>query len=156
MASWMYFTVTVEASESSLASAFPNGVPEQITFGPTEEEGVAVDRDGGSIITSMGVHESSIWIHGPEGERSLSSEGEVVADISPLLFSADGKVLYYLLRHPAGSEPELWRTTVDSGQSEAVLPGIFMLAYDISPDGKRRGLFHRGYRRKVPVVAGRH
>ena len=60
-----------------------------------------------------------------------------MADISPPSFSADGKVLYYLLRHPAGSEPELWRTTVSSGQSEAVLPGIFMVAYDISPDGKQ-------------------
>lgn len=134
---WMYFTVAVKRQSHLWRQRFPNGRPEQITFGPTEEEGVAVDRDGRSVITSMGAHESSIWIHGPEGERSLSSEGEVVADISPPSFSADGKVLYYLLRHPAGSEPELWRTAVSSGQSESVLPGIFMGAYDISPDGKQ-------------------
>jgi hypothetical protein len=131
----MYFTVTVEGQSHLWRQRFSNGRPERITFGPTEEEGVAVEREGRSIITSMGVHERSIWIHGPEGERSLSSEGEVVADISPPAFSADGKVLYYLLRHPAGSEPELWRTMLSSGQSEAVLPGISMVAYDISPDG---------------------
>jgi eukaryotic-like serine/threonine-protein kinase len=134
---WMYFTVTVDGQSHLWRQRFPNGRPERITFGPTEEEGVAVEREGRSIITSMGVHESSIWIHGPEGERSLSSEGEVVAGISPPTYSVDGRVLYYLLRHPAGSEPELWRTVLSSGQSEAVLPGISMVAYDISPDGRQ-------------------
>ena len=32
------------------------------------------------VITSIGVHQSAIWIHDAEGERSLSSEGERVAN----------------------------------------------------------------------------
>ena len=42
-----------------------------------------MEPHGRSIITSMGVHESAIWIHDAHGERSLSSEGEIVADTLP-------------------------------------------------------------------------
>ena len=147
--SWMYFTAAVTGQSHLWRQRFPNGQPEQVTFGPTEEEGVAVEQDGRSVITSMGVHESAIWIHDADGERSLSSEGEIVEDIStlptptgglsPPSFSADGKTLYYLLRRhqPAGLGPELWRLMVESGKSEAVFPGVSMLAYDVSPDGKQ-------------------
>lgn len=146
--SWMYFTAVVEGQSHLWRQRFPNGELEQVTFGPTEEQGVAVEQDGRSVITSMGVHESAIWIHDADGERSLSSEGEIVTDmktaglggspLSPPSFSADGKTLYYLLRHqPAGSGPELWRLMVESGKSEAVFPGVSMLAYDVSPDGKQ-------------------
>ena len=59
-------------------------------------------------------------------------------DLPLLSFTADNKTLYYLLRRaPAGSGPELWRMTVDSGKSEAVFPGVSMLAYDVSPDDKQ-------------------
>jgi len=136
--SWMYFIATIEGQSHLWRQHFPNGRPEQITFGPMEEEGLAVEPDGRSVITSIGVRASAIWIHDDQGERSLSSEGEIVADRSAPSFTADNKALYYLLRHPpAGSGPELWRMTVDSGKSEAVFPGISMLAYDVSPDDKQ-------------------
>jgi DNA-binding winged helix-turn-helix (wHTH) protein len=136
--SWMYFIATIEGQSHLWRQRFPHGQPEQITFGPTEEEGLAVERDGRSVITSIGVRASAIWIHDDEGERSLSSEGEIVAESSPPSFTADNKALYYLLRHPpAGSGPELWRMTVDSGKSEAVFPGVSMFAYDVSPDDKQ-------------------
>ncbi len=136
--SWMYFIATVEGQSHLWRQRFPSGQPEQITFGPTEEEGVVVAPDGRSVITSMGVDDSAIWIHDVNGERSLSSEGEVLGNTTPPTFTADGKTLYYLLRHQqASSGPELWRMAVDSGKSEAVFPGISMLAYDVSPDGKQ-------------------
>ena len=136
--SWMYFTASVDEHSHLWRQRFPGGEPELITPGPIEAEGVAVEKNGRSIITSMGVHESSIWIHDLNGERSLSSEGEIVADISRPSFAADDSVLYYLLRHGSdGSGPELWRMTVDSGKSEAVFPGVSMIAYDVSPDGKQ-------------------
>ncbi|HEY3936497.1 MAG TPA: winged helix-turn-helix domain-containing protein [Bryobacteraceae bacterium] len=132
--SWMYFTATVEGQSHLWRQRFPDEEPQQITFGPTEEDDVAVERDGRSIITSMGEHESAIWIHGPNGDRCLSSEGEIVG-FPPPTFSADGNTLYYLLRGlPVDSGPELWRTTISSGKSEAVFPGISMLAFDVSPD----------------------
>jgi eukaryotic-like serine/threonine-protein kinase len=136
--SWMYFTASVDGHSHLWRQRLPDGNPEQITSGPVEAEGVAVEADGRSIITSMGAQESAIWIHDPNGERSLSSEGEIVADISPPSFNADDSVLYYLLRHGSdGSGPQLWRTTVESGRNEAVFPGVSMLAYDVSPDGKQ-------------------
>jgi DNA-binding winged helix-turn-helix (wHTH) protein/Tol biopolymer transport system component len=136
--SWMYFIATVEGQSHLWRQRFPNGRPEQITFGPMEEEGVAVEPDGRSVITSIGVRASAIWIHDDQGERSLSSEGEIVAYPSPPSFTADHKALYYLLRHPpAGSGSELWRMAVDSGKSEAVFPGVSMFAYDVSPDDKQ-------------------
>ena len=135
---WMYFTVATSGLSHLWGQHFPAGSPEQITFGPTEEDGVAVAPEGRSIITSVGVHESSIWLHEPGGERQLSSEGEVVARLSPPSFNQDAKILYYLLqRGKPGTGAELWRTVVESGKSEAVFPGISMIAYDVSPDGKQ-------------------
>jgi DNA-binding winged helix-turn-helix (wHTH) protein/Tol biopolymer transport system component len=135
--SWMYFIATVEGQSHLWRQRFPNGQPEQMTFGPSEEQGLAVEPDGRSVITSIGVQQSAIWIHDPDGERSLSSEGEIVNEYSPPSFAADGKTLYYLLHHATASGPELWRMTVDSGKSEAVFPGISMSAYDVSPDGRQ-------------------
>ena len=133
---WMYFAATVEGSSHLWRQRFPDGASEQITFGPTEEDGIAVEPTGRSLITSVGVHESAIWIHDAHGERPLSSEGEVVG-WSPS-FSPDDTTIYYLLRRgQEGSGAELWRTFVDSGKSEAVFPGISMVAYDVSPDGKQ-------------------
>lgn len=133
---WMYFTAAVEGRSHIWRQRFPEGEPEQITFGPTEEDGVAVEAKGRALITSVGVHESAIWIHDGSGERSLSSEGEVVGEPTPPAFSPDAGVLYYLLRHGEGPGAELWRMLVDSGKSEAVFPGISVTAFDLSPDGK--------------------
>ena len=134
---WMYFTASVDAHSHLWRQRFPGGETELITPGPIEAEGIAVEKDGRSLITSMGVHESSIWIHDPNGERSLSSEGEIVADISPPSFSADDGLLYYLRHGSDGLGTELWRMTVKSGKSESVFPGVSMVAYDVSPDGKQ-------------------
>jgi DNA-binding winged helix-turn-helix (wHTH) protein/Tol biopolymer transport system component len=134
--SWMYFVATVEGQSHLWRQRSPDGRLEQITSGPSEEEGLAVERDGRSIITSIGEHESAIWIHDAAGERSLSSEGEIVAGESPPSFAADDKTLYYLLRHHGDIYPQLWRLTLGTGKSEAVFPGTSMAAYDVSPDGK--------------------
>jgi DNA-binding winged helix-turn-helix (wHTH) protein/Tol biopolymer transport system component len=133
---WMYFTAYVQGRSHVWRQRYPDGGPEQITFGPTEENGIAVDPNGGSLITSSGIHENAIWIHDPKGERSLSSEGEVLSWPVPV-FSSDANVIYYLLRRWDSSGAELWQTDVDSGKSEPVFPGIAMGSFDISPDGKQ-------------------
>jgi len=135
---WMYFAATVQGQSHLWRQRSPNGRPEQITFGPSEEYGLAAEPDGRSIITSIGVHESSIWIHDAGGERSLSSEGEIATSLSPPSFGPDDNILYYLLRHQdANAGPELWRLTLDTGKSEAVFPGTSMDSFDVSPDGKQ-------------------
>jgi len=133
---WMYFTVDVQGRSHIWRQHFPEGEPEQLTFGPTDEDGIAVDPDGRSLITSLGEQESAIWIHDANGERSLSSEGEVVWSPSPV-FTPDASVIYYLLKRSENSGAELWRTTVDSARSEPVFPGIFMTFFDISPDANQ-------------------
>jgi WD40 repeat protein len=136
--SWMYFIANVDGQSHLWRQRSPDGTPEQITFGPTEEEALAVDHDGRSVITSIGVHASSIWMHDAAGDRSLSSEGEIVVYSSPPSFGADDKILYYLLRRQK-TDPiaELWRLSVDTGKSEPVFPGTPIDDYDVSPDGKQ-------------------
>ncbi|MGB6193290.1 MAG: winged helix-turn-helix domain-containing protein [Terracidiphilus sp.] len=133
---WMYFAATVDGQSHIWRQPFPNGAPEQITSGPTEEDGVAIEPSGHALITSLGAHQSAIWIHDGNGDRQLSSEGEVVGYLSPT-FTPDGSVVYYLLRPTSVSGAGLWRTVVDSEKSEPVFPGISMTAFDISPDGNQ-------------------
>ena len=131
---WMYFTAAVHERSHLWRQRFPEGEPDQVTFGPTEEDGIAVEPNG-QLITSVGSHESSIWTHNPNGERSLSSEGEVLWWPSPI-FSSDGTAIYYLLRRWQGSGAELWRTSVESGKGEAVFPGVSIREFDLSQDGR--------------------
>jgi eukaryotic-like serine/threonine-protein kinase len=136
--SWMYFTAYVDGRSHLWRQRFPDGSPEQVTKGPMEEEGVVAEPTGNSVITSVGVRQNAIWIHDDGGERPLSSEGDVLAGWSPPTFSQDDSFLYYLLRHgPDDAPAELWRTIVQSGKSEPVLPGISMLSFDVSTDGKQ-------------------
>lgn len=132
----MYFTATVNGQSHIWKQQFPNGEPEQFTFGATEEDGLAVDPQTRTLITSIGVHESALWMHDGNTERPLSSEGEVVGCCSPVFRAEDGLV-YYLLRQSENSDAELWRTAVASGNSDAVFSGIPMVEFDISADGKQ-------------------
>jgi len=112
------------------------GDPEQITSGATEEEGVAVAPDGRSLITSVGLEESEVWIHDQAGERRISSEGFAQ---SPR-FSPDGKKLFYLsdqLAREVFALGEIWEANVASGQTQRLFPGIVVTGFDISADGKQ-------------------
>ena len=135
---WMYFIALVDHQNHIWRRRFPEGKPEQTTFGAGDEVGLAMAPDGRSLISSVGVSESVIWIHDEAGDRSLSSEGQVIPEHYTLSFTADNSTLYYLVRgQPATGDPELWRLTVDSGKTEAVFPGISVNGYDISADGKQ-------------------
>ena len=112
---------------------FPDGEPEQVTFGPTSQEGIAMAADGRSIITSVGSQDSSAWIHDSDGDHQVSAEGNSGAP----LFSPDGKLLYFLLENGRTQDDELWVKDLASGKSECVLPGYSMGEYSISKDGKQ-------------------
>ena len=135
---WMYFIAYVDGQSHLWRQRFPDGQPQQITFGPTEEQGLAVESSGNSVITGMGVQESALWIHDDRGDRPLSSEGEIIGYMSPPLFTSDDQFLYYLTLHQAtDSGAELWRLPVATGKGEPVLPGVHMKEYDVSADGKQ-------------------
>jgi hypothetical protein len=60
-----------------------HGAPEQITFGPLEEEGIAMAPDGRSLVTTVGTRQRTIWIHDLAGERAISSEGYAMLPLWP-------------------------------------------------------------------------
>ena len=138
---WMYFTSDSGGSFHTWRQRFPDGQPEQMTSGPTEEEGLAMAPDGRSFITAVGLTQSSVWVHDGGGDRQVSLEGYSFA---PKL-TPDGKRLLYQVRKGAASE--LWVAELDSGRSEPLLPGIAVAlaggapstlpGYDISPEGRQ-------------------
>ncbi|MDQ1468872.1 MAG: eukaryotic-like serine/threonine-protein kinase [Bryobacterales bacterium] len=139
---WMYFGAEVDGSHHLWRQLFAKGEPEQITSGPMEAQGVAVTPDGRSLITSIGMQQSAVWIHDAGGERPISSEGRVpTVNQSGLFgtrpkFSRDGASLFFLRRAEPDASIELWRTNHESGKSENVAPGFSMLEYDVSSDEK--------------------
>jgi DNA-binding winged helix-turn-helix (wHTH) protein/Tol biopolymer transport system component len=142
----MYFSADAGDGYHIWRQRFPRGVPEQLTFGATEEEGVAVSPDGRTLITSAGIKESTVWLHDSQGDRQVSGEG--FASVPGLgfvgtgvrsVFSPDGKRLFYLVRKRgsrAFKSGELWMTDLATGRIEAVLPGVSMTEFDLAPDGE--------------------
>jgi serine/threonine protein kinase/Tol biopolymer transport system component len=134
--SWMYLSSDAGGRFRIWRQRFPDGQPQQVTSGATEEEGIAVAPDGRSLITSVGMEESMVAVHDARGERQISSEGYAQYP----QFSADGKKLYYLVgRAAAGSftNGELRVVDLETGHNERLLPGFLMTGYNISADGQR-------------------
>ena len=129
---WIY--LSVETSGFHLwRQRFPDGAPEQITFGPTTQQGVAMAPDGKSLITSVGSTDSTAWIHDATGEHAIASEGNSRAP----QFSADGRTLYFQMSSGPSSDFELWRRDLTSGQQEKLLPGYAIdSSYSVSQDDK--------------------
>lgn len=145
---WMYFSADAGDGFHLWRQRFPDGAPEQVTSGPTEEEGIAIAADGKSLVTSVGLTQRSVWLQDGSNERQISLEGYA---FGPLL-SADGrKVCFRRTRAPAtGQSPsELWVADVASGQTQRLLPDRLVTGHDLSrddrvvaavvePDGKSR------------------
>ena len=116
---WLYMSANKGGDYHIWRQRFPDGEPEQMTTGPTEEQGIAMASDGKSFITSVGTQELTVWIHDQKGDHQLSSEGSAFQTS----FSSDQKYLYYLKRSGTANVAELWRSEIASGQSERLLPG---------------------------------
>jgi Tol biopolymer transport system component len=112
--------------------AFPDGTPEQITFGPTSQVGLAMAPDGKSAVTAVGTDDNTLWLHDSDGDHQISSEGSA-EDPS---YSADGSTLYFLMVNGQTQKHELWKRDMASGEQEKVLPGYSMQAYSVSHDGQ--------------------
>ena len=143
---WLYVSSSAGGAFHIWRQRFADGgavdVPEQITFGPTEEEGIALAPDGGSLITAVGMKRRSVWLHDSNGDREVSLEGYAHGP----RFTPDGKRLLYTLFKGESNRSELWVANLDSGITEPLLPGFLIgiggtaaprAPYDISPDGQR-------------------
>src|SRR4051812_18540751 len=132
---WMYFSADTGNGYHIWRQRFPDGAPEQITSGATQEEGIGLAPDGRSFVTSIGTSVSTVWFHDSRGDRQITSEGYgLLPSVSP-----DGKKLYYLLRAGARHfvSAGLWVTDLESGQRQQLLPEFLMRHYAISADGQR-------------------
>jgi DNA-binding winged helix-turn-helix (wHTH) protein/Tol biopolymer transport system component len=130
---WMYFSSNAGGEFHLWRQRFPDGAPEQITFGPTEQEGTAITADGRHVITSMGLQQGSIWLHDATGERRLTDEGFV----SRPALSVSGTRLFYLVRTRNSLEQmsgELWQADLETGQRQRILPGVVLASYSLSAD----------------------
>jgi eukaryotic-like serine/threonine-protein kinase len=135
---WMYSNANTGGAFHIWRQRLTEGAaPEQVTAGPTSEEGIAMAPDGRSLITAVGLSQRAAWIRDSSGERQISLEGHA----SEPRFSPDGQTLFYILQNAGASE--LWSADVASGRTQAVLPGFRLGAggvhqlYDISPDGRQ-------------------
>ena len=132
---WMYFSANTGGGYHIWRQPYPDGAPEQVTFGATEEQGIAFAPDGRSFVTSVGERQSTLWVYTSGGDRQVTSQGFAYL---PSL-SADGSRLYYLqrsrtrLRSVSG---ELWTTNLQTGNRERLLPDYLVEHYDVSRDGK--------------------
>jgi Tol biopolymer transport system component len=130
---WMYFSAAVGGGYHLWRQRFPSGVAEQITFGATEETGIAVAPDGRSVVTAVGSEQSTIWLHTPNGERQISSEAFAYQPS----FSSDSNTLYYLVRNSSSKlSGQLTSVDLASDGKQELLPGIPILRYAVSPDSK--------------------
>ena len=138
---WMYLNASAGGAFHIWRQRFPDGRPERVTSGPTEEEGIAMAPDGRSFVTAVGSKQSAMSIHDARGERQVSVEGY---GYDPK-FTPDGsRLVYRILKgvSPVSDPGELRVLDVASGHNQSLLPGFGVTggigrAYDISSDGQR-------------------
>ena len=132
----MYFSANTGGGFHIWRQHYPNGTPEQVTFGVTEEEGIEFAPDGRSLVTSIGTSQSTVWVHDSRGDRQITSEGfAFLPTVSP-----DAKKLYYLVRGGGARNfmtGGLWVADLQSGQRQRLLPDFQMVSYSISADSQR-------------------
>jgi eukaryotic-like serine/threonine-protein kinase len=128
---WMYFTASQGQGSHIWRQRVNEDKPEQITFGPAQEQGLAMAPDGRSLFTSVGTEHRGVWLHDSNGERQISGEGSPGTPF----FSPDGMRVYYMVA--AGKSLNLWVTDLKTGRSELALPATApLIFFTLSPDGK--------------------
>jgi hypothetical protein len=114
---WMYFSANTGNGYHIWRQRFPNGVPEQITFGASEEQGIAMRR-----MASLSLPQ---WEHGKvryghtmrAGSVRLLRKGSLISP--PIIsWSRDGRFLY--LHH--NDSNETWTVPLQPGQMLPPLP----------------------------------
>jgi serine/threonine protein kinase len=137
---WMYLTSNAVGANHIWRQRLPDGKPEQITSGPSEEEGIAMAPDGRSLVTSVVLQSISLSVRDAKGERRISMEGNAA---EPRFTPNGDKVLYRVIKE-APTELYYYRdpgeiriSEVATGRSEPLVAGLLALDYDISPNGQQ-------------------
>ena len=137
---WIYLTSNAVGTNHIWRQKFPDGQPEQVTSGPTEEEGIAMAPDGRSFVTAVAFQNAVLWVHDAKGEREILVEGNAAWP----KFTPDGtKLCYRVVKEPFGESTyyrdagEVRAVDLASGRSEPVVPGFLAYDYDLSADGRQ-------------------
>jgi serine/threonine protein kinase len=72
---WIYLTSNSGVGFHIWRQRFPDGKPEQVTSGPTEEEDISMTADGHSFVTAVGLRRRAVWVHDGQGDHQVSFEG---------------------------------------------------------------------------------
>ena len=134
---WIYLSVDTGDGFHLWQQRYPGGKPQQVTFGPNQQNGVAMTPDGRALFTASGMARSSVWLHrGNNEDIEVSGQGNALYPI----FSSDGQRLYYL--RPIGAaqafgEGNLAVVDLKTLSTETLFPDLRLRDYDLSPDGKR-------------------
>jgi serine/threonine protein kinase len=139
---WIYVSSKAGGLYHIWRQPFPDGEPQQLTSGPTEEEGIAIAPDGKSFVTAVSLQSASIWLHDSHGDRQIS---RLEGNAAYAKFTPDGeKVCYRVIKEVPlqGSNThrdlgELWVADLESGTTQPLLPNFPVHDYDISPDGSQ-------------------
>ena len=132
---WMYLSVVGKDGTHIWRQRYPRGTPEQVTFGPNHQLGIAVAPDG-SLLTAAGTNRVSVWLQRPpEPDREISVQGNTFAP----RFSPDGKRLYCVRMQLGAERSQATLLTVDLAtfQVDTLFAGLALRRYDLSPDGKQ-------------------
>jgi Tol biopolymer transport system component len=133
---WVYLTSNVGGANHIWRQRFPGGEPEQVTSGPTEEEGIAMASDGRSLVTAVGLRNTSLWLHSGSEERQISLESNAV----DAKFTPDGKRLLFKEVGSLGNYPlpgVLRIAELDTGRSDVLGADLRTIDYDVSADGQQ-------------------
>jgi eukaryotic-like serine/threonine-protein kinase len=137
---WMYFASEAGGLFHIWRQRFPDGRLQQMTSGPTEEEGLAMAPDGRSFVTAVTLQSVSVWIHNARGTRQVSLEGNAAEP----KFTPDGRKLCYRIVLKAPNDFQfsreagpVWLADLESGRSAPLFSNFPVFAYDISPDGSQ-------------------
>ncbi len=134
---WMYFTANTGSGFHVWRQRHPDGQPQQLTHGPTEEEGIAMAPDGKSFVTAAGVRLNSIRLMNDAGEQPVSDEGFALLPKA----SKDGKRVFFLSLPGGGGgayqSGSLVAVTLASGAREEVLPEQLIAHFDLSQDDRQ-------------------
>ena len=116
---------------------FPNGEPEQVTFGATEEQDRVRSRWTQALVALIGESQSTLWVH-------AGDTCQVTFEAYMPSFAEDGNRLYYLQRTKADRRfvsGELWTIDLKPATRERLPADSPMEHYDVSRDVSHRVAF---------------
>ena len=134
---WMYFSSSAGGAFHLWRQRFSGRPPEQITTGPTEQEGIAVTPDGHFLITAVGQRQRPLMLHVDGHDKQVTLEGYALEP----KFTSDGRFLVYriLKGSQVYTDPtEFWMTDLYSGHSAQMFQGLASFGsgmYDVSGVG---------------------